>query len=177
MPCGNFPSAPHALLLLSGLPGAGKTTFAQALQASFPCDHIESDAIRLSLWRHPRYTPAENAAVFARVEALAASALAAGRTALVDSTALTTRDRERFVSLARRFAVPFVPVRLSAPDDVIRERLAGPRTGLSQATVDVFERMRSRPQPFAVPVLVVDTRFPLKPALDLLVRLVHDHAA
>ncbi|MGH2633176.1 MAG: AAA family ATPase [Tepidiformaceae bacterium] len=177
MSSGNFPPSNHALILLSGLPGAGKTTFARALASVLSFEHIESDAIRRELAAHPLYTAAENAAVFARAEARAASALQAGRVALLDSTALTNRDRKRFVALARRAAVPYIAVRVTAPDDVVRARLAHPREGFSQATVAIFERMRARPQPFAVPAVVVDTRFPLGPAIDLLVRLVHDQGA
>ena len=35
-----------AMLILSGLPGTGKTTFAVALAARAPVVHLESDAIR-----------------------------------------------------------------------------------------------------------------------------------
>ena len=44
--------------------------------------------------------------------------------------------------------------------------------GFSTAGVEVFERMSARPQPFTIPVVVVDTRFPLDPALELLRQLV-----
>ena len=171
---GNLPSSNHALILLSGLPGTGKTTFARTLASVLSFEHIESDAIRRNMAAHPLYTSAENAAVFARAEALAAAALAAGRIALVDSTALTNRDRKRFVRLALRSAVPLIAVRITAPDAVIRARLARPREGFSQATLEIYERMRTRPQLFPMPALVVDTRFPLQPAIDLLLRLVHD---
>jgi len=171
---GNFIPPNHALILLSGLPGAGKTTFARALAGVLSFEHIESDAIRREMIAHPLYTSAENAAVFARAEALAASALRAGRIALLDSTALTNRDRKRFVRLAASAEAQLIGLRLTAPDEVIRARLAHPREGFSQATVAIYERMRARPEPFPVPAIVVDTRFSLQPAIDLLLRLVHD---
>jgi hypothetical protein len=59
-----------------------------------------------------------------------------------------------------------------APDAVIRQRLSNAREGHSQATLEVYEAMLHRPQQFGVPVVVVDTRFPLEPAIELVRALV-----
>jgi hypothetical protein len=65
-------------------------------------------------------------------------------------------------------------VRITAPDATIRERLSKPREGWAQAGVEIFERMNGRAQLFAAPAVVVDTRFPLEPAIDLILRLIDD---
>ena len=168
---GNFETAP-ALVLLSGVPGAGKTTFAHALAQRLEFEHVESDAIRRTVNPSPAYTPEENAAVFNTVETRARAALEDGRHALVDATNLSNRDRRRFLRLARSLDATFVAVRITAPDDTIRKRLAQPRAGWAQAGVEVFERMKGRAQLFGVPAVVVDTRFSLGPAIDLVLRLV-----
>lgn len=164
---GNFMDTGPALILLSGLPGSGKTTFATRLAAFLAFEHIESDAIRRCLAHEPAFTPAENARVFGRAEAEARRALESGRHALIDATNLTTRDRKRFVRLAKRLAGPLIAVRVVAPEETIRRRLAAPRTGNSQAGIEIYERMRGRAQPFGYPSVVVDTRFELAPALQL----------
>jgi predicted kinase len=168
---GNFLDRPGSLILLSGLPGVGKTTFALALKEGLDLQHIESDAIRRSITPVPTYSQAESGAVFARVDGEARRVMASGRHALVDATNLTTRDRKRFVKLANDLAAPLIAVRLVAPDEVIRERLLHPREGFSQADLAVFERMMGRPQRMSVPTIVVDTRYSLVPAMDLILRL------
>ena len=94
-----------ALIILSGLPGSGKTTFATALLREFPAVHIESDAVRRRIASNPRYTLAENRRVFDEVERRAASAIASGHVALIDATNLREQDRLRFFSLAAQSRV------------------------------------------------------------------------
>jgi len=174
MPHGNVRSPVPALILLSGLPGAGKTTFAHALATVLPFQHIESDAIRRSLAPHPLYTPRESAAVFRHVREQAVRALHAGRHVVIDATNLSQHDRRPFVQLAHRTGATLIAVRVTAPEATIRARLASPRVGNSQATIEVYELMRHRARLFSAPAVVIDTRFPLGPSIDLVRRLVHD---
>lgn len=159
------------LVLLSGLPGAGKTTLAGALVERLGAVHLESDAVRRQLFPEPQYTPEEHGAVFARMAALARDELEAGRVVIVDATNLTRRDRRQFVRLANG-AGGLVAVRVTAPADVIRDRLGRPRAGFSQAGVEVYERMAGREQGFDGPAVVVDTRFDTAPSVELIARLV-----
>lgn len=174
MACGNFQGASAALILLSGLPGAGKTTFAGALATRVAFDHVESDAIRRGLSAQPIYSPRENSAVFAIADSLAREALKSGRHAVVDATNLTVKDRQRFFDIGRDLAVRVLPVRLVAPDESIRDRLSAPREGHSQAGLAVYERVKARPELIAAPTIVVDSRFPLAPAVELVASLLCD---
>jgi len=169
---GNFHERAAALILLSGLPGAGKTTFAVALAKELNFDHIESDVIRRRLSASPVYSRGENGAVFAIVDSETRKALKAGRHALVDATNLTVKDRARFLDIVRDLGARLVAVRVVAPEPTIRERLSRPREGFSQAGLDVFERVKTRTELIAAPVVVVDTRFDLAPSVRSVVELV-----
>ena len=162
------------MLILSGLPGTGKTTFAVALAARAPVVHLESDAIRRELFSVPAYAPAEHARVFRTLEGRAARALAAGRGVIVDATNLVSNERRRFVRIAEAANATIVLVRFTAPEAVIRDRLAVPRVGYSQADVHVYDMMRARANSLRSAAVVIDSRFDFSSSLDLVLHLMHD---
>jgi predicted kinase len=170
MTSGNFGQRP-ALVLLSGLPGVGKTTLARRLAAVLPAEHLESDAVRAALASPPTYSPDESGRVFRLIQQRAAVILGRNQHAIVDATNLKRRDRRRFVRLAVRLDVRLIAVRVTVPEEIARGRLADPRDGFSQAGVEVFEMMKDRVEPFAMPVVVVDTRFDLQGSIDLVAAL------
>ncbi len=84
------PSEPLECVVLVGLPGAGKSTFAQA---RFPGhDHISKDAFPPS---------ARNKQ--ARQDAALRAALTAGRSVIVDNTNVTPAERAAIIAIAREF--------------------------------------------------------------------------
>jgi len=173
MVSGNFGDSRPALILLSGLPGAGKTTFATELRKHLAFEHVESDRIRAEVAPVPRFTPGESGVVFRLAEAAVRLALESNCHALLDATNLTNKDRRRFLKAAEQLGAVVVAVRIAAPEGVIRQRLAEPREGFSKAGEDVLDKFLSRPQPFGIPAVVVDSRFPLAPAIELVLALVN----
>ncbi len=147
------------LVVLSGLPGTGKTTFAALLAARLGGRVLESDAIRRELFPRRRYTRRESSAVFAAVRERAEAALAEGADVIIDATNLREWERRGFRELASRRGAGVLGVRLTAPAAVVRERLTGTRAGASEADVGVYERMRGSEEPFATPCIQVDSRY------------------
>lgn len=171
---GNFKNARPVLILLSGLPGSGKTTLAAQLSQRTSAVHVESDAIRHELNSSPDYTRAENHKVFESVERLAKEALIEGRSVIVDATNLDMRSRRRFIELSERLEVRVIGARVTAPLAVLRRRVSEEREGFSSAGPDVLEAMSGRPEPFRIPAVVFDSRFGAEASLELLSRLVND---
>ena len=155
------------LVLLSGLPGSGKTTFAAQLAPRVDALVLESDLVRREMFSKRRYSRKESGAVFAEVRERAEAVLAGGGNVIIDATNLRERERLGFLELAERQGAPVVAVRLTAPDAVVRERLSGPRAGASEANIGVYNRMRGEEEPFRAPCIQVDSRYCVEASVAL----------
>ena len=150
------------LLLLSGLPGTGKSTFARKLVACHPFLVVESDRLRKALVAKPEYTAVEHARVFRACHWLIDEFLAQGYPVLHDATNLVHRNRRPVMAIARKRNVPLAIVVVSAPSEVVRKRLRDREAGLDQETwSDAGEEIYSRMVPVWQPVkgrhIAVDT--------------------
>ena len=151
-----------ALIAMHGLPGSGKTTFAQELLEALGAVRIRSDVERKrvhGLAADARTGSAPGAGLYdreadertqSRLLAAAREALEGGVIAIVDSTGILRANRHAMRELARDLDVPFVLVGLAAPDDLLRERIAArERAGkdASEAGIAVLERQMQRLEP------------------------------
>ena len=78
-------------VILVGLPGAGKTTFARARYPNH--DHISKDALPGTGHKQ------------ARQDALLRRSLAAGRSVIVDNTNVTPAERAAVITIARELSL------------------------------------------------------------------------
>ena len=164
------------LVMLCGLPGAGKTSLAHRLAARWPAVVIESDRVRQILFTPPTYTAEESRQVHRVCHILIGWYLRhTGRDGKVfrrhviyDATNLYEYHRQLVLRLAERCGAQLVVAEVTARDDIVRERLAprqgraaGERTrdreGYSDADWEVYRSMRQRAEPIQCEHITVDT--------------------
>ncbi len=164
-----------ALVLVSGLPGSGKSYFSRELTKRYPLAHLNSDVLRRALFPHPTHGAAESTRLFAAVHALVERLLSRGVSVVLDATSLKEAHRRPLYDIAERAGAVLVIVHTEVPPDVARRRLESRARGqdsedASEATTSVYDRMRREAEPIERPHVRVDTSKELEPALQEVLR-------
>lgn len=132
-----------SLILLVGIPGSGKTTYAEKYIEENPNTvHLSSDKIRAELWGNEA-TQGDNNKVFSLMQSRAIDALNNGQNVVYDATNITRNDRSYIITLCPKFAkvechIIWAPIETCIERDIARERTVGK---------EVIDRMLKRFQP------------------------------
>ncbi len=151
-----------ALVITHGLPGSGKTTFAQAALERLGAIRIRSDVERKRLFgldplANSRvsadiYSQDATRRTYARLHELARIGLAAGFPVIVDAAFLRRGERAQFHRLANAMHVPFAIASLHAPDAVMQARIAQRQAearDASEADADVLLLLQRVQEPLS----------------------------
>lgn len=160
-----------ALVMLSGLPGSGKSYFQRRLRERTGAVVLESDALRKLLFGRPTYTPEEHARLFRAIRLAADRLLRSGRSVIIDATNLTEWERLPYYKMAERLGVRLLIIRLTAPEPVVRARLERRAQGVdetdySDADVSVYDRMQRGWEEISRAHYSVDTSQEIAPAVE-----------
>lgn len=143
---------PPRLVAIGGLSGTGKSTLAARLAPSLGrapgAIVLRSDVIRKRLFgKKPEeqlakgaYTPDVSTLVYGELCARARTALEAGYAVIADAVFADPTTRERIEQTAKDAGVPFAPLWLDAPAEVLKTRVDTRSRDASDATATVVER-------------------------------------
>lgn len=169
------PVANPAFVVVSGLPGTGKSFFCRKLAERLPFCILESDALRKILFPSPSYSAEESARLFAACHSLIELLLKGGVSVILDATNLSERHREHLYRISDRAGARLILVRVEAPPEVTYERLQARKTAAdpqnkSDADWEVYKRMKSKVDKIRRNHFAVDTSRDINPVIDKIVR-------
>jgi predicted kinase len=115
------------IVIVTGLPGTGKTTLGRRLAADLRLPYFYKDGIKESLfdalgWSDRAWSRRLGVASYDVLFAIIAAELAAGRSLVVESNFSPQYDTPRFLALKRRYGFAPVQVLCSAEGAVVLER-------------------------------------------------------
>lgn len=119
------------IVVLLGLPGSGKTTFARQLAERIQGVTLSSDAMRLSIYKTREAAQAardedrvlSNQYVFGALNYAARQALRAGHNVIFDAVVSHRSEREEKYEFAREFGAAAILVRIQVPREVSLRRM------------------------------------------------------
>lgn len=131
------------LILVTGLPGTGKTTFARALAQEMGFPHFNTDGLRTELGLRGKYDAATKEFVYQELLQRTAKYLQNGDSVVIDATFYTPVLRQPFVQLADELEVPIRWIELEASEEVIRTRVGFKRPD-SEADFSVYLELKEQ---------------------------------
>jgi len=170
------PVAKPFLIVLSGLPGTGKSYVSRKLAERLPCVILSSDTMRRALFPSPVFSAGENQRLFAAVHILIEELLSKNVAILLDATNLVERHRERLYCIIDRLRLKLIILRVEAPPEVVQERLQA-RMAIDNASLDsseadfgVYLKMKTNKQTIRRQHFAVDTSRDIAPVIEKIVR-------
>lgn len=145
------------LILVGGLPGAGKTYFALRLSERLRAAYISSDLMRKQMEAQGRYAFEDKLNVYEHMACSAANALRQNSPVVVDATFYCKQMREMFFTLAKLMHVKYALIEIVADEDVIRKRLES-ATSQHDAKLSVYRLVKSKYEQPDVPYLVIESK-------------------
>ncbi|MFH1032046.1 MAG: ATP-binding protein [Chloroflexota bacterium] len=165
--------ASPAFVVVSGLPGTGKSYFCRKLTEKFPFIILESDALRKALFSSPNYSAEESSRLFQAIHNLIERLLKKGISVILGATNLSERNREYLYSIAEHAGIKLIIVRVEAPPELVQARLSRrqeDKESKSEADWTVYQKMKPTVEKISHRHYVVDTSRDITPVLEKIAR-------
>jgi predicted kinase len=167
--------AEPTIVVVSGLPGTGKSYFCRRLAERLPFLILESDALRKHIFTKPIYSAEESASLFSAIYQLIGDLLKKGIPLILDATNLEERHRARIYNIAERAHAKLILVNVQAPSHVVQKRLkerAGRKNIHDKSDADwaVYQKMKPTVEKIHRKHFSVDTSRDITPVIDKVVK-------
>lgn len=167
-----------SLVVVSGLPGTGKSFFCRRLAEQAPFFLLESDGLQQVLFPNPIYTEEESSRLFTAIHAVVKEYLSKGIPIILDSTSLLERHREVLYRIAQQQGAILFIVHVEAPPEIVHQRLEARRQGAdpldrSQADWSVYQKMKTSAERISRPHFAVDTSGDIMPVIQKVLRAIN----
>lgn len=141
-------------ILVSGLPGSGKTYFAKRFAKAIDAQYLSSDLLRKELIQERAYSIEEKTAVYSELLIRFGKSLKQGKTTLIDATFISKNQRDIFKKAAIESNAILKIIEIRANEATIKARLCEKRED-SEADFSVFQKLSSLMEPITEKHLVL----------------------
>ncbi len=134
------------LIVIFGLPGTGKTTFAAVLSNQLGIKHFNTDIIRSLSGKPQQYDEENKAFIYDEILRLTRLEFEIGKSVIVDATFYKKKLRKRFKVLAQEYDVTLKWIEVCAGEEVVKKRVSKKRR-YSEADYAVYQMIKSQFEP------------------------------
>ncbi|MDE1768980.1 MAG: AAA family ATPase [Thaumarchaeota archaeon] len=145
------------IIIICGLPGVGKSTLAKNLAPMINATILSSDKIRKELFLNPTYSPFERKLVYDVMIIVAKYLNETGNNCILDATFNRDDSRLEIKNKLQLRDKEFQIVECFCHEEVVISRLESRKDDYSDATIEVYQRMKNIYEPVTIEHISVDT--------------------
>lgn len=143
------------IILVCGLPGSGKSYFAERLAKSINAGYLSSDKLRKSLTDIPEYSAEAKNKVYQEMLRIAHESVKKPQHLVIDATFHRISTRLPFLRIMENENKPVI-IEVRADEALIRERVKNKRA-YSDADFEVYKKIRDEWEPIAEDHLILES--------------------
>lgn len=141
------------VILVLGLPGSGKSYFAERLAQKIHAEYSNSDQIRKEMFPDRTYSDSEKAMVYEALLKKMQEAIDKEKDVVLDATFYKNKIRESFITISKG---KIVFIEVWAEENIIQERLKKTRS-FSEADLKVYQLLKRQWEPLEEPHLSLES--------------------
>ena len=134
------------VVIVTGLPGSGKSYFAIRAAQMLNAKYISSDKLRKEMFAKPTYSSAEKLWVYNEMMRRTTEALEQRKDIVLDATFYSNDLRQKFMNETKNISEAYV-IEVYAQEDLVKERLSLPREE-SDADFKVYTTVKKEWEPY-----------------------------
>ena len=160
------------LILISGLPGTGKSRISRELSSKLAAVHISSDSIRKKMLEKRTYSEEEKALIYKEMVSQVSSSLSEGKNVVADATFYRESLRREMREAANNAGTDFFIVECILPEEKVKERISSRRGGDSEAKFAEYLIVKKAFEPFTGQRITIDTSLSVEESVQTILRSV-----
>jgi predicted kinase len=149
------------IIVVSGLPGAGKSTVAEQLSRTLSLPLLSVDPIEAAMWRSGIPKDATGIAAYEVARAVADEHLQLGHSVIIDAVSPVEAAREMWRTLAHNYNIRLVVIECICSDASLhKQRIANRKRnipGMAEMTWERVEQRRKEYEPWQEEHLILDS--------------------
>lgn len=131
------------MIIISGLPGCGKSYLASRLAQKLGATYINSDLMRKEIDAQGRYAFEDKLNVYEEMASRAGEAVREGRRVIIDATFYRNEMRQLFFTLAKLLHTKVALIEIVADEQIVAARLSRPRAE-GEADIAVYRMLKGQ---------------------------------
>ena len=145
------------IVVVFGLPGTGKSSFAGRLAEIIKAEYISSDRVRFKMIKDRAYTEEEKMKVYDQMLVLTRQLIRQQKRVVLDATFYRKEIRQMFVALAASLNVKIYFIEVTARELLVKKRVSKKRKE-SEADYEVYRKVKALFQPMVEQHLTLESQ-------------------